>query len=377
MAAGRAPKFSPGEMMNEQDENDIVTMATQRAWETPDYSHVLGLYRILQVSYGLAFGANANVYGEKIAWTKGNGLVMSKSTLTLSIDAGFVGKYMSSSPPAVLDLPAGTAAPRMRWGYILNGEQSNVFAAASAGKEYYALVEMDMVQTIQSDTRHFEDDATGVKSSQSVEKRITHTPTFYYTTFGAEANPGSALPPALTAGRALVAMVLISETQIEKIIDCTIPWGPACVWSAPPARSYSHTVGFAPEDSGPMKAAANGDIVVIPCPFPGDSSCRILGVQIRHDLTNTSPAKIESIQYGYDAGSALINTLADSFPGGATTIFIPMVGSPIYAGYFPLWGHGTTQKDNTISPFQHAAIRITAGAVNDRVYGVSWMFVKG
>lgn len=345
--------FSPNEAMAYGDLNDMQKVTTQRSWEIPGYSDLLGTVRF-QNSFSPSFSAafNAPTDLQKICFTKGAGITLTPATLTLYLSNGFLGTYNAAVAPQEFGL--SSPAPAMRWGWIddPSGETVTV-AAASPAQFVYSLIWVSFAETASdAQARHFKSAASGAKSSAATAKRLSTVGTL-----GVTNGTSAAIPtmPALPPGKSLIGITKQSSTLITQVYDCTVPFGPLreTVFRGKDMFKSNATEGA----SGSILSFGAAGLGVAQAYVSADPKERILGFEILHTL-NGSTAVITMVRAENNTAVDILGSQPFQLTGGTDftadgtlrNLQINCLGQPIASGGVlkpPLWGHGRYYKTDT------------------------------
>jgi len=361
--------FNDGEAADYVDFNDVVKGASQRAWEWPGYADALPHALASSVAYETMFSGASEV--DKMVYCKGPGASMTISGLNYRIGQGFLGMFAGTASPVVLD-------PKMRWIYV-SSAHSIAMTAAPAGQKRFDVVTIDIAESASdSEPRNFKDATTGALSTTTPSKRTKLAGTLTVTQGVAAGSPE---PPAAPSAH-IVALVLVNETAVEKIYDCTMPFGLGHT-SIGLTHTPSVTTNWGAQAGGALLAGAAGAVAhLFPPEFAGDPSARLLGVEIGYTLSSGFAVEVIDFESAAALSVNALRAITGDFTAGAgLRQRVDLRGYPhrvAAATCHTFWGTGAPAKSALNSGSgKTVALRITSGATNDRIEWIKWLFAKG
>jgi hypothetical protein len=389
-------KFNDGEELVEGDFNDLQNALTERAWEIPGCSDLMA-FEQLGKSYLDMLSNWVTAYAHRTGvFTKGGGLMPSFSGASSYLSGGLLGTWDQQGTEAHLPQANSMVTRSLRWAMFIPefGNWSYAHDSAATGKTRYDIVTCRITETSGGQvTRTFEDATTGKVSAQDYDKRTmlsVDLDSASAVTKGAETT-GTPSIPAVPTGRHLLYYVLVNDSGIVTVHDCTIPAGPLltayCCPSIDGLCSTAwipiSTVGGTP--TGGVGAANAGEFV---CPVPvafRDPSVRILGVAVQALFTTGTQVTLRAI----NSADLTVTTVAQLGGGGVVTssfgmdsvnrvVSLDLRGPPAPASIGPWWGNGKTTKENDANGDRTCpALHVSAVGAGSRIYSITWYGVRG
>jgi hypothetical protein len=232
-----------------------------------------------------------------------------------------------------------------------------------------------------SESRDFQDGVTFALTTTTPNKRRILTATLTIT----QGTPGATPTPVSVAGAYIIGLVLVNDTAIEKVHDCTQPFGMNFTALSTPLRDFVPiSAGFA-EDTvipGGISAAGTGSCILVPPMFPGDPSAKLLGVELKYTLALSGSALIKVVQYETGVSTpTVLDDISALFTTGATqTVKVDLRGYPLFlsAARGPYWASGDRFKRGQLfGQGKTLALHIFSGAAGNAIFWAKWFFAKG
>lgn len=363
-------RFNDGEGLTHGDLNNIIVGATQRAWDIPGYADLIPQAAVHAAqNYDGVFDSGVDISTTVFCKGGGPGL-FATGGFDLNVGAGIFGVFAANTPPTVLDT-------KMRWTTMSPGV-ALTFTAAPSGQKRYDVVTLGVVDgTGGSETRDFKDATTGALSSTSVSKRNQLVGTLGIFNGTAGVTPSVPNP----SGLRVVALVLVNDTAIETVWDCTQPFGPAITAMSIPGRDFMQVDGWTEGAYGSISVSAlSRTCVLFPPMLAGDPSAKVIGVELKTTLSTGFTAELVAHNYGYSTYTSLDTITSLITSGTEQTSKIDVRGYPsnVSAVRGPYWASGDRVKRGQLnSAGRSIGIRLTSNSAGGTVYWVKWYFAKG
>lgn len=368
--------FNDGEGLTHGDLNSIVQGATQRAWEWPGYADLFGHAQIASTIYATSFDSGTDLY--RNVYCRGGGPEMSFSGLTLNISAGFIGVYTDVAPPVNL-------TPKMAWAYV-TGLASVVLSAAPSGQKRFDAITLTMTESSGTpEGRDFKDGVTGALSTTNPNKRKSLTGTLAVTSGSPAVFSLGVTPTTPVTTTYVIALVLVGDTAIEAVYDCTQPFGRQHALLSIPDKDSIVSTGsnWAPGAEGAMLGTiASGKLFVFPPGLRGDCTAKLMGLELKYNLAAGAVVELVAVEPTNIAGATTLRAIQSLLTlGSATTTRLDFRGYPIFQGggdrFHTYWAHGENIKRGSLSNWgKSLALKITNNGTSDSVSWVRWLFAK-
>jgi len=181
-----------------------------------------------------------------------------------------------------------------------------------------------------------------------------------------------------------MALVLVNDTAIESVWDCTQPAGPLYAGLSIPAHDSILDANWVGGAAGTIGAGVSGDAWIMPRMFAGDPTAKLIGVELKYALPPGTLVSIESVAPGVAATVAVLrpsiqsDLSLDALPH---TTKIDLRGYPILAGnagggkHQAIYGHGgTTKQGQFLGQNQSVAVHVSGQGT---FHSVKWYWAKG
>ena len=391
MAIGNAlVLFNDGESVEQTDFNGLQNALTLRAWEVPGFADMVAFDQFGGSHYGPAFGngGNGRDYG---VFTKGGGLLPTASGLISNLHPGMLGIWCRTGYGVPDADPLVTRS--VRWFYLATS-WTYTHDATSSGQYRYDLVSCASAEAASVPTaRPFQDATTGIATSVTVNKETVLTLDLALSatvTKGVEAgSAGAATIPAIPSGRNLLYYVLVHDSTITTVYDCTIPAGSLVTAVTHAKNAGVYGPGWTDNGVGALTSpSGTGNLFcVAPPAIAGDPSVRILGAYVFCTLTSGDTVTVCSWSPAPAGAPTVLADVSSRFAGGAGVgVLVDLRGLPAgstdlpmaYGATGPLWANGSQNKlSNGAGDSNYIGIYFTTPGTGRVVYTVTWYAIRG
>lgn len=375
MVDSKTMLINSGEGVDHDDMNKVVYGATQRAWEWPGYADALAHAPITSSNYQTIFDGATNL-GQTV-FSKGGAPHLEFTGLDVRVQQGFLGMYTKTAPPTVLD-------PGMRWIYV-TGTQTMTHVAAPGGQKRYDYITLSIAETDgDSESRDFKDAVTYALSTSTPNKRRKLVGTLAIIQGTANASPTVPVPGGTEK---VVALVLVNDTAVEKVWDCTQPAGPAMTVVSCPSRDLVlvPSGNWAPDTVAPgaIVCSTTGAGILPPSAFAGDPMTKVIGIEMKTTLTAGFIIKMVQFESGVSLPTVL-DDISSLFTSGTHAVRLDFRGFPTTVGATtgPYWCHGGRSKLGQLAGAgtqsgMTVALQVAGGAIGDKVLWARWILARG
>ena len=374
--------FNDGEEVVQGDFNALQNALTERAWEIPGY-HDLVAFDQFGTDYNTALiGGDGRKYG---VYTKGGGLLPSYDGpygRTSSLTGGLLGIW--ATPLVGNPNVDSTVARAMRWVSLWGGEWSYLHDATTSGQYRIDIVTCAVNEAASGTlvSRSFQDATTGALTSIDVDKQTSLTldlASATAVTKGAEAaSEAAAVIPAIPTGRRILYYVVVHNTAITSMHDCTIPAGSLITNVMFPTQGYSWASAWTVSGGLSITATGNNSTVLMPPQgIAGDPSVRILGFTFEGTLQATDVVQMAMFDWTAGTWTLVGPALSAQFArsGAPELKTIDLRGKPAATGSGPIWGNGWSTK--VVGTVTTVGIYVWSAAGSTTVKSVNWYAVRG